>query len=78
MDQTSKAKTMRRRRTLSEIRREFEYAKDDVHIFGQNRDTHEGYYQYWRGVRNALLWVLYPGHPSPIRSDEAWVTEEAG
>lgn len=76
MNHTTKAKIRRRRRPLPEIRKEFEAAKQDLHIFSFSRDTDEAYYQYWRGVRNALMWVIYWGHPSPIRSDEAWETEK--
>lgn len=66
------------RRSLIEVRREFNEAKEQLAIFGHpaNRPECEAYYQYWRGVRNALMWVLY--NMSPIRSDGAWETEPRG
>lgn len=63
------------KRRTNEIRREFNEAKEQLAIFGHpaNREESEAYYQYWRGVRNALMWVLY--NMSEIRSDEGWEKE---
>lgn len=71
---TDKATRTRWRRTRAEIKREFEDAKEQLAILvlPANRADFESYYQYWRGVRNALLWVLY-NHP-PINSAEGWET----
>lgn len=65
-------------RSKSEIAEEVEAAKLEVAIIGTSRDDPkdqdiwEAYYQYWRGIRNALNWVLYPGMETPIRSDRQW------
>jgi len=63
---------MKRKRTMAEIKREFEEAKEQLTVFGHpaNREEYEAYYQYWRGARNALIWVIY--NMPPIRSDEPW------
>lgn len=64
------------KRGITEIRREFDKAKEQLSIFGHpaNRPECEAYYQYWRGVRNALMWVLY-NMTSEINSDEDWGKE---
>jgi len=71
-----KRRPNRWKRRKVEITKEFNAAKEQLAIFGHpaNRPECEGYYQYWRGVRNALMWVLY-NMPSPPRSDEAWEKE---
>ena len=75
IEREERPKKWKRRET--EIRKEFEEAKEEMAIFGHptNRPECENYYQYWRGVRNALMWVLY-NMPSPVRSDEAWEKEK--
>lgn len=67
------------KRTMRDIRREWEQVKEQVYLFSLGRDTDEAFYQYWRGVRNALIWLLYPGYPTPIRSDHDWeLCDEGG
>ena len=72
-----KARPKKWKRKEAEIREAFEEAKEQLSIFGHpaNRPECESYYQYWRGVRNALMWVLY-NMPSPLRSDEGWGIEQ--
>ena len=62
------------KRNLNEVRREFENAKDQLYIFGHpaNRPESEAYYQYWRGVRNALMWVLYNLHEDINSTEEGY------
>ena len=62
---------MRWKRTKREINKELKEVKDLMPIYEVNRDEDESRYQYWRGVRNALLWVIY-NMPSPIRYDHDW------
>ena len=62
------------KRRRPEIEKEFEEAKEQLAVFAHpaNREESESYYQYWRGVRNALMWVLY--NRPPINSAEGWET----
>lgn len=65
-------------RPRREMAKELEAAKEEVAILaasrddGKDSDLWEAYYQYWRGVRNALIWVYYPGTETPICSDREW------
>lgn len=70
----TKATRRRWKRQRPEIEKQFKEAKKQLTVFAHpaNREESESYYQYWRGVRNALLWVLY-NHP-PINSAEGWET----
>ena len=70
IDKAIRPKRWKRREP--EIRRELEKAKEQLAVFAHpvNRPDSESYYHYWRGVRNALLWVLY--NMKPTRSHESW------
>lgn len=59
------------KRTKHEINKELEEVKELMPIYEANRDVDEARYQYWRGVRNALLWIIY-NMDTPIRHDHEW------
>jgi len=55
-------------RKEKEIRSEFEIAKE---LYSDFEIAEHSRAEYWRGVRNALMWVLYSGLPE-ITSEKNW------